>query len=150
MSDDHENRSVDNEYEEIDSVSYHSVNWRNYGFENTNQLNPESDRNSERPISSSSGSSITLFHFYVNTFIGGANIMPTSNENRLNHPSQLGTCEIGTNTSHSNNSSESGRPEVNQYMNLANYVFTNAYEDLKYPSVDTHTYNTLVKSVKEY
>ncbi|CAC5384071.1 unnamed protein product [Mytilus coruscus] len=34
--------------------------------------------------------------------------MPARHENEFNHPSQLGTSDIGTNDSHSNNSSESG------------------------------------------
>ncbi|CAC5422037.1 unnamed protein product [Mytilus coruscus] len=122
VSYDREHGSVDNEYEEIDSVSYYSVNWRTSVVENTNRLNPESERVSDIPISGSSGSSITLFHFYVNTSIYSTNIMPARHENELNHPSQLGTSVIGTNNSHSNNSSESGTLEFNQYMNIATFL----------------------------
>ncbi|XP_052075214.1 uncharacterized protein LOC127712669 [Mytilus californianus] len=144
LPDDQEHGSVDNEYEEIDSVSYHSVNLRSYGFENTNRLNSENDRVSDnRPISSSSRSSLTLFHFYINTSIGSTNNMPASYENELSHPSQLGTCDIWTNNSQSNNTSESGTLQVNQYMNIANSDFPNEYEDLKHQSGDTHTYETL-------
>ncbi|CAC5421880.1 unnamed protein product [Mytilus coruscus] len=120
------------------------VNLRSSDFENTNRLNSESERVSDnRPISNSSRSSITLFHFYINTSIGSTNNMPARYENELNHPSQLGPCDIWTNNSYSNNTSESGTLQVNQYMNIANSDFPNEYEDLKHLSGDTHTYETL-------
>lgn len=52
-----DNISTVNDYEEIDTISYHSVVWKNYNF--------ESD---DRPSINSGTESISVHH-YINTYI---------------------------------------------------------------------------------
>lgn len=105
-------------------------------------MNSERERVSDdRSISSSSRSSLTSVHFYINTSNGSTLNIPASYENDFNHASQLGDCDIWTNNSYSNNTSESGTLQVNQYMNISN--FPNEYEDLNHQNGDTHTYDNL-------
>lgn len=145
-----EDEFVENEYEEIDSVSYHSVNWRNYSFEPSNDLitpNTESEGiSNDRHISSSSGSNITLLHFYDNTYIDNSNDqlnMSSTNENSLKNQPELETCSFETNSSISKDSSATEQLKVQQYVNITHPNVINVYEELKNKTADIHKYGSL-------
>lgn len=104
VSDDRRDISVDNDYEENDSVSNEEVNMSNIMTETSNDHLTEGEIVSETvPISacpSNSGSDITMTHFYMNTNIFNTNEhieMSADNETVLNHPNELGIGNNGMN-----------------------------------------------------
>ncbi|CAC5407992.1 unnamed protein product [Mytilus coruscus] len=150
VSDDQEEISVDNDYEEIGSVSYHEVNLSTDRIETSNQPITEGEIVSEIiPISTSSTSSessITMIHFYVNTDIFNTNEhlkMSANNETAFNHPNELGNVNIGIDESFVNDNSESDTLQVHQYVNMTSPRVRNIYQDLNHTTVDTHKYESL-------
>lgn len=148
LSGDQDNVYIDNEYEEIESVSYHSVNWRNYSFETNNKPSTADDESNNRPNSSISGSDITMIHSYVNTNINNSNKQLNqsnrneSHSNRSNESVYCNTMTDNHDNSFSSASSECESPPLLQYVNIAGSDVQNSYEDLKHTN-DTQTYNTL-------
>ncbi|CAC5411555.1 unnamed protein product [Mytilus coruscus] len=150
VSNDQEEISVDNDYEEIDSVSYQDVNMRNAMIETSNQPITDEERDSENiPIStcsSSTASDITMSHVYVNTDIFKTNESrkgSVNNETVYNNLIRLGNCNIGIDSSFVNDNSEGGTSQVHQYVNMTIPSVLNVYEDLNETTADTHKYEIL-------
>ncbi|CAG2251552.1 unnamed protein product [Mytilus edulis] len=102
VSDDQEDISEDNEYEEIESISCQDVNMINERIETSNQPIIEGEIVLENiHISTSStisGSDITMIHSYVNTNIFNTNEhlnMSVNTETVSNHPNELENSNMG-------------------------------------------------------
>ncbi|CAC5386247.1 unnamed protein product [Mytilus coruscus] len=150
VSDDQEDISEDNDFEEIESVSHHEGNLSNDRIETRNEPIDGAEIVSENiPISacsSSSGSNITMIHFYVNRSIFNTNKhikMSANNETISNHPNELGNGNIGIDDTCVNENFESDTPEIHQYVNTTSPRVPNVYEDLNHTTIDTHRYEFL-------
>ncbi|CAC5388982.1 unnamed protein product [Mytilus coruscus] len=150
ISDDQETISVDNEYEEIESVFYHEVNLHNGRIETSKQPISEEEIVLENiPIStstSSSESNVTLSHLYVNTNIFNTNenrTMSANNETISNHKNGLGNCNIGVDNTFVSDNSGSDTLHVHQYVNMSSLRVPNVYEDLNHTNADTQKYESL-------
>ncbi|CAC5411561.1 unnamed protein product [Mytilus coruscus] len=150
LSDNQEDISEDNDYEEIGSVSYEEVDMSNNMIETSNEPIDDGEIVSETiPISacpSSSRSNITMIHFYVNTNIFNTNEhikMSADNETVSNHPNELGNDNIGIDDTFVNENSESFTIQDHQYVNMTSPIVPNIYEDLNHSTVDTHKYESL-------
>ncbi|CAC5407989.1 unnamed protein product [Mytilus coruscus] len=150
VSDDQENISVDNEYEEIESVSYHDVNLHNDRIETSNQPITEEEIVLENiPIStctSSSESNLTLSHLFVNKNIFNTNEnhkMSANHETISNHPNGLGNFDIGVDNTIVSDNYGSDTLHIHQYENMTSLRVPNVYEDLNDTTADTHKYESL-------
>lgn len=145
QSDDQEDISEDHDYDEIGSVSYHEVNLSDDMIETCNEQIAEEEMVSETiPISacsSSTGSNITMIHYYVNTNIFNTNeplkmsVKTKTITNRLNE-SENGNMEIDDNFV--NGSSESDTSQAHPYVNITRTRVTNVYEDFNHTTADKH------------
>ncbi|CAG2206803.1 unnamed protein product [Mytilus edulis] len=149
VSDDQEQISVDNEYEEIESVSYHEVILHTDRIETSNPPITEEEISLESvPISTCTNSSesyTTSSYLYVNTDIfntNGNRKVSANHETISDHPNGLGNCQIGVDNTFVKENSGSDTLHFNQYVNTTSLRVPNFYEDLNHSTVDIHRYES--------
>ncbi|CAC5386258.1 unnamed protein product [Mytilus coruscus] len=155
VSDDQDDISDNNDYEEIGSVYYHEVNLSNDRIDTSTLPITEGEIDfGNRPISScssSSGINITMSHFYVNTNIFNTNEhieRSAINETVSNPPNEFGNGIIGIDNTFINDNSESDTHQVHQYENMTSPRVQNVYEDLNRTTAGTHKYENLITEGK--
>ncbi|CAG2244473.1 CD106 [Mytilus edulis] len=150
VSEDQENISEENDYEEIESVSYQEVNPHNDMIETINQLITEEEIVLENipnsTCTSSSENYVPLSHLYVNTNIIDTNEshkMSGNKETISNHQNGLENCNIRVEHIFVSENSESDTLVVHQYVNMTSLRVPNVYEDLNHATADIQNYESL-------
>ncbi|CAG2206805.1 unnamed protein product [Mytilus edulis] len=143
-SNDRENISEDNDYAEIERISYYECNPHNDKIETSNQPITEEEIVLENihttTCTSCSESDIPLSHLYENTYMFNTNEIhkvADNHETISDHQNGLGNCQIGVNNTFDSNNYESDTLYVNQYVNTASLRVPNVYEDLNQTTVET-------------